>query len=212
MTDQSRAEYRKLNVETSQIDAWPELLSRYLEPKPDGHFVDVGAYDGVQLSNTWPLATLGWKGLAFEPLPENAERARQNYLGLDVAVAEIAIMSQAGKCRLYPSGPGSTTQTDLIDHFNAIGGELDPANYIMVEAQTLSYALWVYGWPAEFDLLSIDVEGAEGDVLAGLDFEKHRPKMIVVEMTRELESIEQLLDGQQYQKVHQQRANWVYVG
>lgn len=209
-------DYRKENVETSQIDAWPELIKRHLEPKPDGFFVDVGAYDGKTISNTWPLAMMGWGGLAFEPLPENAHQARVNYAGAGISsrvtVVEMAIMSKAGMCRLYPSGPGSTTQADLIDHFNTIGGKLDRENFVMVEAMTLSYALWVYDCPAEFDLLSIDVEGAEGDVLDGLDFEMYRPKMIVVEMTRELEAIELLLERQRYRKVHQQRSNWVYVG
>ncbi len=32
----------------------------------EGHFVDIGAYDGISNSNTFPLLTQGWSGLAFE--------------------------------------------------------------------------------------------------------------------------------------------------
>ena len=35
--------------------------------------------------------------------------------------------------------------------------------------------------PGEIDFLKVDVEGAEADVLAGGDFKRFRPKVIVVE-------------------------------
>ena len=35
--------------------------------------------------------------------------------------------------------------------------------------------------PGEIDLLKIDVEGAEADVLAGNDWRRYRPKVIVAE-------------------------------
>jgi len=45
---------------------------------------------------------------------------------------------------------------------------------------TLDRILGEAGKP-EIDLLSVDVEGTELDVLRGLDFNRHRPKLILLE-------------------------------
>ena len=36
-----------------------------------GRFLDIGAFDGITLSNTRALAELGWSGVAVEPSPYN---------------------------------------------------------------------------------------------------------------------------------------------
>jgi hypothetical protein len=41
----------------------------------NGFFVEVGAYDGVHLSNTYFLEQLGWRGLLIEPILELCRRA-----------------------------------------------------------------------------------------------------------------------------------------
>jgi hypothetical protein len=41
--------------------------------------------------------------------------------------------------------------------------------------------------PATIDFLKIDVEGAEGEVIAGADWQAFRPRVIVVEATRPLD-------------------------
>lgn len=38
-----------------------------LQQIPKGFFVDVGAHDGVESSNTYALELCGWKGLCIEP-------------------------------------------------------------------------------------------------------------------------------------------------
>ncbi len=198
-------------AETCQIEALPGLLEKHLGYKTNGAFVDVGAYDGIAFSNTWTLAELGWKGLAFEPLYKASMIARRNYQGLDVNVVQAAIMSATGYCKLYPSGPGSTTQVDLIDHFNSIGAKLDKEKSTMVPMMTLDYAFWVYGWQKEFDLLSIDVEGAEAHVIKGVSLDEFQPKMIIIEMTRKLHTLGTHIEEAGYSLVHQDRSNWIYV-
>src|SRR4051794_23562842 len=45
--------------------------------KRDGFFVDIGAYDGVTISNTYSLEQIGWKGICIEPVPSVFETLRQ---------------------------------------------------------------------------------------------------------------------------------------
>src|SRR5688500_5079046 len=47
-----------------------------------GTFADVGANDGVTLSNTRALSELGWRGIFVEPSPKAFERLKRNYEGL----------------------------------------------------------------------------------------------------------------------------------
>jgi hypothetical protein len=39
------------------------VYENFFKNKNDGFFVDIGAYDGVSLSNTLSLEELGWSGL-----------------------------------------------------------------------------------------------------------------------------------------------------
>ncbi len=36
----------------------------------DKFFIDIGAFDGVEISNTYALERMGWKGICIEPIPE----------------------------------------------------------------------------------------------------------------------------------------------
>jgi len=46
----------------------------YFKGKKDGYFVDIGAFDGITISNTYALEKIGWKGICVEPVPEIYER------------------------------------------------------------------------------------------------------------------------------------------
>lgn len=47
---------------------YQQLLTHYFDDKP-GYFVDVGANDGLECSNTSCLVEAGWNGIMIEPLP-----------------------------------------------------------------------------------------------------------------------------------------------
>ena len=41
----------------------------FFKGKTSGFFVDIGAYDGVRISNSLYFEQLGWDGICFEPDP-----------------------------------------------------------------------------------------------------------------------------------------------
>ena len=64
--------YLECNVPTitrdgSQFDE-DEILAGLL-PEEFGVYVDIGAFDPVECSNTWQFYKRGWRGLLVEPLP-----------------------------------------------------------------------------------------------------------------------------------------------
>ena len=64
----ARFQFRKVPV--SQYGEHEFILEHFAGRDPSTlSFMDVGAFDGRSLSNTWPLAQAGWSGLCVEPSP-----------------------------------------------------------------------------------------------------------------------------------------------
>ena len=54
-------------------------IQHFFKDKKDGVFVDIGAHDGVLLSNTYFFEKhLGWKGICIEPIPEIFNQLKAN--------------------------------------------------------------------------------------------------------------------------------------
>ena len=54
----------------SQFNQDKFIFENFFPVKSDGVFVDIGAHDGITLSNTWFFENyLGWTGYCFEPNP-----------------------------------------------------------------------------------------------------------------------------------------------
>ena len=168
------------------------VLMRAFADRPGGFFVDVGAGEPVSGSLTKNLVDrLGWRGVNVEPLPERAERLRAARPG-DVTLA-AAVGSVPGAARFFRVVPGpgmtgggglSTLDREVLQRHVAAGWGFEE---LQVEVVRLDAVLAEYA-RAGFDLLKIDVEGAEADVLASVDLEVWRPRVIVVEATVPLTS------------------------
>lgn len=148
------------------------LTSRFLGPS--GIFVEVGAYDPVFQSQTLHLELTGWRGLLIEPVPEfadNLRRARQAQVVQCACVAPEA--ATAGRVALLERRGSST----II--FNP--RKVRPEDMVIeVPAATLDTVLEGAG-VSTIDFLSVDVEGAEPDVLKGVTLSRFQPKLVVVD-------------------------------
>ena len=59
------------------------LNENYFNGKRCGFFVDVGAHDGVSISNTLFFEReLGWKGICIEPIPDIFKSLSENRISL----------------------------------------------------------------------------------------------------------------------------------
>ena len=61
----------------SQFGQDLHLLNKVYQNKKTGYFVEVGAYNGIDMSNTYLLEKLGWSGLCVEPNPRYFEKMKQ---------------------------------------------------------------------------------------------------------------------------------------
>ena len=155
----------------SQIkqDTW--ILNK-LNHKNDGFFVDIGAFDGVELSNTFILEKeYGWNGICLECNPEilpklsksrNATICDRPISNIDNEIYYLHSMSKEDPMLCY------------INNNQQGGIELK-------KSITLNTLLEEYEAPKNIDYISLDVEGIEFKVLENFDFNKYNVKCWTIE-------------------------------
>ena len=159
------------------------LLRGLLRGDVPRYLVDVGAHDGVTLSNSRPFVLEGWTSLLVEPHPVLFERLRARYDGVDNAlVVNKACGPENGVLPLYLGAGGAETGTStLCTDDNMWFDRTRTEESIDVEVVTLTDLLAEHGFPRDFALLLVDAEGMDYEVLTGLDFERFQPRIVVTE-------------------------------
>jgi FkbM family methyltransferase len=155
------------------------ILLRALRHVDTGFYVDIGANDPGRDSVTRAFYDRGWRGVNVEPMPDlfallEAQRPR------DVNLA-CAVGAVDGSVEIWePETPGWATGRRDIAEALMIEGHVGV--YRTVPTTTLAgiFSRWA---PENVHFLKIDVEGMEKEVLAGADFSRHRPWIIVIEST-----------------------------
>ena len=140
-----------------------------------GYFVEVGANEPIARSQTFHLEQLGWTGVLIEPQPDLAKALRESRGAIVYAVACSS-----------PENAGRSMPLKLADAYSTLNASLhDPSakvtGLIDVPIKTLDEVLADARAPSPIDFLSIDVEGHEHEVLRGFDFERWRPRLVLIE-------------------------------
>ena len=160
------------------------VLHRALAGVERGRYVDVGANDPTVDSVTRAFYEAGWRGITVEPVHEYADRQRSERPG-DVLVEAVVTQRSGETVTLHevPDTGLSTLDGNIADQHRGSGFEVVPTQ---VPTLRLDEILQQAGWTDSQDIhfLSVDVEGAEAEVLASLDLRRWRPWIIVAEATR----------------------------
>lgn len=151
-----------------------KLHTHVFKDYKNGFFVDVGAYDGETYNNTLFFEeNYGWKGINFEPIPEifdKLSKRRPNCINYNVAVTDVN-----GEAEFCCNDMLSGLQTNYDPrHINRINSDnIDKAfdsRVLKVPTKRLNGLLKENG-VKRVHYLSIDVEGAEFNVIKSIDFE-----------------------------------------
>jgi FkbM family methyltransferase len=148
--------------------------------KKVGTCVEVGGFDGVTGSNSYFFEKLGWRCVVVEPMPDFCEKIRAVR---NCEVVEIAASENVGEVEFYVAEGVETLSTIQKDdnHFARIKSLSDKGiRKIIVKTARLDDILLERGITT-IDFLTIDVEGHELSVLAGMSFSKISPRIVIIE-------------------------------
>ena len=148
--------------------------------KTTGCCVEVGGNDGLLNSNSCHFEKLGWQTILIEPIPALCATIRARRPA--AMVIECAASDGAGTCDFHVAVgvDGMSTMIGDGSHQRAIRREGGRVETITVQMRTLDDIL-ASADVTTIDFMTIDVEGAEMRVLAGISLARWRPRILIVE-------------------------------
>ncbi len=157
------------------------LLDRVFPRGIPGFYIDIGANDPVRDSVTKHFYDLGWRGVNVEPGTHPFEllsAARERDVNLNVGVSD-----EPGELTFfeYPpelSGASTFSAEQAARHRDSGFASVERKVPTITLAQLCEEHV-----TGPIDFLSIDVEGLERQVIAGGDWTRWRPRVVVVEAT-----------------------------
>lgn len=203
---------QKLFLSHSQIlqDLWVLYM---LKEKEAGYFVEFGACDGLNMSNTLLLEErYNWNGILAEPNPiwhEQLKRNRRAHISTKCiaanSVERIAFLST-------PAMPELSRIEEIIpDDIHERNGNRLTSEQLFVETISLNELLEAHGAPRVIDYLSVDTEGSEFEILQNFDFSKYVVNLITVEHAGETEKrnkIKELLEEKGFVRWRPELTRW----
>jgi len=164
----------------SQLGQDLEVIKFY-NNKTNGFFVEVGASDGIELSNTYLLEKkFNWKGICCEPIPsrfKSCQINRQNSI-----CYSDAVYSESGLTLSFDIANNYDLLSGISKHIDYHKSNVD-SNKTSFQVKTISLldVLDKANAPSFIEYMSLDTEGSELEILKNFDFEKYTFGLIDIE-------------------------------
>ena len=227
------------NVNPQYLEFYPYYArsgqDKYLDQnifkgKRKGIYVDVGAYDGVESSNTLFFEqSREWYGICIEPLDDAFKKLKENRncICINKCAAGFNGISKFMHVKpdVCPPSPTDKKRTSnyekmsgLIDYYtsehleiidniiNKYGGE---KNISESECMDINQILQILE-TSNIDLLSIDTEGSELSILKHVNFLDYNIDVIVVEALYNKNEILKLMNDNDYKKITEIGYDWIF--
>ena len=175
-----------------------------------GVFVDVGAGHPIYLSNTYFFEKNGWTGVCID-----ADFYQYEYLKKERANVEwAAIAAEEGEVEFSQAYSPTYSSTVKKEAYKGLM-KIPFKKTIRVPSLKLETVLEKYNIGI-IDLLDIDVEGTELDVWKTFDYEKHKPKVIIIEyytfgLANNSQNIKDFFSKLPYKLVYTTCANFIFL-
>jgi len=185
---------------TSQLgqDGW--VLEHKRTP---GFFLEIGCFHPKDLSNTYALEQCGWNGISVDPFPTGDWRTTRP----NTELVTKAVTSHGRPIRFVKAKELGGDEAHLGVHRETVA-KYDRA---VIPSITPRDLIAEYNIPSQIDYLSLDVEGAEYDILRAFPFETVNVDMISVEHNFERnkrEKIRRHLESKGFQIVTNIDTKW----
>ena len=198
------------NCHRSSAQLFQDLFVAYQgREKKQGFFVEFGATDGVDLSNSLLLEKeYQWRGILAEPGRSWREKLQRNR---SCVIDTRCVWSKSGETLLFNETP--LPELSTIEAFSGsdchaparVGGTHYPVSTISLNDLLVEHAA-----PRQLDNLSIDTEGSELEILRAFDFDRHDVSILTVEhnLAPAREDIRLLLEAKGYARKFEALSQW----
>jgi len=155
------------------------ILDELLNPKiRDGFYVDVGCYHPKKHSNTHRLHQRGWSGINIDAEEDKIRLFNLCRPSDHNVVCPVSDVNETVTISRFSSF-GLATTIDGKQVANANEKILDERQ---AETKTLTQIIESSPFSGrQIDVLSIDAEGMDEQILKSVDFDRHEPKVILIE-------------------------------
>jgi len=158
-------------------DRWVCEVFKY---KRAGYFLDFGGFEGLLHDNTFYLEKfLGWRGILVEPnpLPYASACAVRNCITVNAA-----LYGESRKSLQFTDSHGLSSFVEHIDSDSNASMRREISQQIFnVDTINPTELLDRFKAPEFIEYMSLDVEGAELDVLKAFDFDKYKVALLSIE-------------------------------
>jgi len=183
------------------------LNENFFNNKKNGVFVDIGAHDGVSISNSYFFEkNLEWDGICIEPMPELFKELEKNRDCIKIN--------------------GCAWENDTTKTFRLISGYAEMLSGILDtyderHKERIDLECRIHGGTYEdiemrcynvnnllekhelfdIDFMSVDTEGSEFDIIKNIDFERFNIKIVLVENNYNDSKLREFMELKNY-KLH----------
>lgn len=154
---------------------------KFYNKKRDGFFIEVGASDGIELSNTYLLEKeYNWRGICCEPIPSVFERLTKNRP--NSICFNDAVYDQSGLTVTFHIANKHSLLSGIAKNIDRHKPTVD-SDKTVIQVKTISLldVLDKANAPSFIEYMSLDTEGSEYEILKNFDFEKYRFGLIDIE-------------------------------
>ena len=173
--------YDLLKFSKSQISQDLFVINEfdYIE---DGYFVEIGAADGLNLSNTYMLEkNFNWKGVVVEPAKVWRKKLLENR---NCTISNDCIYSESGlKVDFLQTVKPEFSTLNIKNKPKDIHENFRKKNNTSYVIETISFKNFAkkYNIPNKINYISIDTEGTEYEILKSIDLKKYDIKIFTIE-------------------------------
>ena len=143
-------------------------------------FIDIGAHHPFLLNNTARFYDRGCRGVSIEPNPA-AIQLFNEYRNEDINL-NIGVGSEGGEADFFMMEDDTLSTFSEAERDKMVGHGQPVAGVTKVKIMPLSAVIEQFCRGSFPDFMSLDVEGMELQILGSIDFDKHFPKIICVEI------------------------------
>tara|TARA_B100001996_G_C18656459_1_gene591399 strand:+ start:1316 stop:2113 length:798 start_codon:yes stop_codon:yes gene_type:complete len=175
--------------------------------KKNGYFIEIGAADGMYFSNTYLLESkFSWNGLVVEPVQtwhEDLYKNRSCIISTDCLHSTSEVEVEFNETVKPAFSFINIKNPKGLDNSKNMKQKVKDS-YIL-KTISMNDLFEKYDIPNQVDYLSIDVEGAEYDILKTFNFEQYKISIITIEhgFTKNREKIFELLTSKGYSRVQE---------